>query len=230
MTTPVLGLSEIAEGVVSQAVVHNTALRQFEARTVRVLSRATGTPPGSPAEGDSYIIPAGATGVWASKTDQIASWIGGGWSYYTPIEGVGPLWVNDENAIVNFSGTAWVLTGGSTAPYITGGALSGKPGLNQVMLVHPMAIATSFPSGLANSKGYARVAATAQTDFDLRKKLSGGGAESSIGTMRFAAAAQEATFIFSSTVTFAIGDVLIVVGGTADATLADIGFSIRGTR
>ena len=103
MTTPILGLQEIAEGIASQAVYHNQALREFEARSIRVLSMTTTAPPGSPAESDSYIIPAG---TWLGAVDQIASWIGGAWSYYTPLEGV-EVWVNDLNIAYLYSGSAW---------------------------------------------------------------------------------------------------------------------------
>jgi hypothetical protein len=71
----------------------------------------------------------------------------------------------------------------------------------------------------------ARVAATAQTDFDVLKN------GVSFGTIRFAAAATTATFISGSGSTFATGDVLTVVAPvTPDATLEDIGFTLLGTK
>lgn len=65
------------------------------------------TPPGSPANGDTYIIPSGATGVWSGKTDQIAHFYGGAWTYWAPIEGV-RLWLNDEDTEYAFDGLSWV--------------------------------------------------------------------------------------------------------------------------
>lgn len=115
MTTPILATQEIAEGVVNQAALHNTAIRQMEARLVRALSKSTTTPAVGAAEGDSYIIPAGATGVWSGKTNQIASWIGGAWSYYAPIEGV-RLWVNDLNEVYAYDGATWVSQAAGAAP------------------------------------------------------------------------------------------------------------------
>lgn len=111
MTTPILALSEIAEGVASQAALHNTALREFEARTVRVLSKTTTAPPGSPAESDSYIIPVGSPGSWGGSANQIAAFLGGAWSYATPIEGW-RVWVNDIDNIYVYDGAAWVPTVG----------------------------------------------------------------------------------------------------------------------
>ncbi len=46
-------------------------------------------PPAAPDVGDTYIIPAGATGTWAGKTGQVAEWSGGAWWYKTPPDGHG---------------------------------------------------------------------------------------------------------------------------------------------
>lgn len=118
MTTPLLGLSEISEGVVNQATIHNTALRQLEALLVRALSMSTLAPPASPVSGDSYIIPPDATGVWAGKANQVAAYIGGGWTYFAAKEGI-RLWVNDSDVEVVFDGAAWVANGGGTGDYLT---------------------------------------------------------------------------------------------------------------
>lgn len=133
-------MSEIAEGVASQAALHNTALRQFEARNVRALSRTTTTPAASPADGDSYIIPAGATGVWTGLTNQIASWIGGAWSYYAPVTGV-ILWINDTSNAYAYNGSAWVLTGGSGAGTVTSVSVTTANGVSGTV-----ATATSTPA------------------------------------------------------------------------------------
>lgn len=113
MTTPLAGLSEIAESVANQVPTHNLALRQWEARTIRALSMITMSPPAA-VEGDSYIIPAGATGAWSGKTAQIASFIGGAWSYYAPVEGI-RLWISDLDAEYVFDGAAWITNGGDAS-------------------------------------------------------------------------------------------------------------------
>lgn len=48
-------------------------------RTVQ--SMTTTAPPGSPAVGDRYIVPAGATGAWAGHTNEIATWNGSEWIF-----------------------------------------------------------------------------------------------------------------------------------------------------
>jgi hypothetical protein len=116
------------------------------------------------------------------------------------------------------------LTLGDNA-YLLGAMYNGAPTASLVLLHHVYTRTVKFPSGLSGSQGAAGVAATAQTDFDLQKN------GSSVGTLRFAAAAQSATFILASETSFGAGDVLKVVApATPDATLADITFTLAGTR
>jgi hypothetical protein len=101
----------------------------------------------------------------------------------------------------------------------------GVPTASALVTRVPLARAVVFPASLTNSVFKARVAATAQTDFDVQKN------GSSFGTIRFAAAGTTATFIAASQTTFAAGDVLSIIAPTSpDATLADIGGVLVGTR
>jgi hypothetical protein len=72
-----------------------------------VKSRALATPPGSPANGDRWIVPSGATGVWTGQTDKIAFWRAGAWAFFGPAVGW-RVHVEDERLTV-----AW--TDGSIA-------------------------------------------------------------------------------------------------------------------
>jgi hypothetical protein len=86
-------------------------------------------------------------------------------------------------------------------------------------------VAGRLQKALSGSVGKATVAATAQTDFDILKN------GASVGTMRFAIAATDATFIAASPITFAAGDVIRVNAPvTPDATLANVHFTLKGTR
>lgn len=69
-------------------------------------------PPGSPAAGDRYIIPSGATGVWAGQTNKVAEWNGSSWDLYAPATGW-TCYVDDEQKVYSWSGSAWVRTGGA---------------------------------------------------------------------------------------------------------------------
>jgi hypothetical protein len=71
-----------------------------------VKDRDMTTPPVSQANGDRYIIPAGATGDWAGKTNQIAVRINGAWEYHVPK--VGWLcFVEDEGVLSVYKTTGW---------------------------------------------------------------------------------------------------------------------------
>jgi hypothetical protein len=168
MTTPLLGLSEIAEGVVNQATIHNTALRQIEARGIRVLSKTTTTPAVGAAESDSYIIPAGATGVWSGKTNQMACWIGGAWSYYTPLEGV-TVWVNNLDTVYSFDGTTWVASGGSgSAETVTtiGALINGATAKTTPVDADYIGLMDSAASNVLKKLSWANIKATLKTYFD----------------------------------------------------------------
>jgi hypothetical protein len=83
----------------------------------------------------------------------------------------------------------------------------------------------SLPANLTGSVVDAKTAATASTTITFTKN------GTSIGTAVFAASGTAATLTFSSTVSFAIGDIFEIVGpATADTTLANVRFNLVGTR
>lgn len=82
------------------------------------------TPPATPAVGDRYIIPAGATDAWSGKTNQIAEWNGAAWDFYTPQIGW-TCYVDDEQKIYSWNGSAWVRTGGALQTIVAGEGLTG---------------------------------------------------------------------------------------------------------
>lgn len=81
---------------------------------ISVISRTVAAPPASPASGNRYIIPAGATGDWNGKTNQLAVFMDAAWVYYAPRRG----WVSDvaaDNTMVKFDGSNWVAFAGPLA-------------------------------------------------------------------------------------------------------------------
>lgn len=110
MATEIIGITELTESQAAKYATHNQALRELEGRLVRVKSRTTTAEPGSPAAGDTYILPTGATGTnWATFTaKQLVHYYGGSWKAFTPVEGM-RVWVNDEDQVVVYNGTDWVL-------------------------------------------------------------------------------------------------------------------------
>jgi hypothetical protein len=68
-----------------------------------VISMTTTAPPASPAQGDAYLVPTGATGAWAANVGRIAEWVDGAWSYATPVDGHG-ISLPDGRAFERISG------------------------------------------------------------------------------------------------------------------------------
>jgi hypothetical protein len=99
MTTPNLSMPEIAGSQAQKHVTHNEALAvldavvQLSARTRKLTS-----PPGAPGQGVRWIVGSGATGAWAGKGKQIASWLDGGWTFYQPETGW-TCFVEDEGLL-----------------------------------------------------------------------------------------------------------------------------------
>ncbi len=111
--TTVLGFEEIEESQSKKYLSHNKALYQIGAFLKGVKSKTTAAQPASPAEGDSYILPASPTGArWATATfteDDIAFFYNSTWYKMDPVEGV-ELFVEDEDIHVVWTGTEYRKT------------------------------------------------------------------------------------------------------------------------
>ena len=83
-----LSLPYIAPQQAQKQVTYNAAMAALDQLVQPVVkSRTTTTPPGSPAEGDCYIVAPAATGAWASKDNRLACFANGGWSFRVPADG-----------------------------------------------------------------------------------------------------------------------------------------------
>jgi hypothetical protein len=107
MPTTNLGLPLLAADQAQKHVTVNDGLQLLDALVMpAVKSRTTAAPPGSPAEGERWIVPAGATGAWAGKTNAVAVWRDGAWSFLTARAGWA-VHVEDERQMVVFTDGAW---------------------------------------------------------------------------------------------------------------------------
>jgi hypothetical protein len=188
-----------------------------------VLDKDLGTPPGSPAEGDRYIVPSDATGAWSGQTNKIAVRIDGTWEFYTPSEGWN-AWVADEDTQYTFNGLTWTTLVASQ-PYDIHATFNGRPdsGITLVRVIVPRT--TTFPAGLTGSYAKSEIAATAASSFPLTKN------GASIGSVDWGVGATSATFTFASQQVFAAGDILeLTAPAVVDVTLADLGFTLVGWR
>src|SRR5262249_24739930 len=104
-----LGLPFIDAAQAQKHVTHNEALRVLDTLVqLAVLDRDLNAPPGSPTEGQRWIVKASPspTGVWAGHGNQIAAWQDGGWQFSTPKTGW-VAYVVDEGTLLTGNGTAW---------------------------------------------------------------------------------------------------------------------------
>ncbi len=110
--SPRLSLPYIAPQQAQKQVTYNEAMQVLDCLVQPVAaSRTTTTPPGAPTAGDTYIVPAGATGAWAGRGNAIAVWRDGAWSFVTPAEGW-LCYVIDTAEIAVFGGSAWAAASG----------------------------------------------------------------------------------------------------------------------
>jgi hypothetical protein len=107
-----LALTYLEAAQAQKHVTVNEALARIDALVhLAVISRTLATPPATPSEGDRYFVAASPTGAWVGQIDKIAMWLAGQWVFASPREGW-RMWVNAEDALFVFDGTAWVATGG----------------------------------------------------------------------------------------------------------------------
>ena len=92
-------------------------LRAFDGLVqAHVKSRSITAQPGSPTDGDMYIIPSGATGAsWSGQTNKIARYssVASAWEFFTPKTGW-EVYLEDEKQPAAYNGSAWDLMYGPT--------------------------------------------------------------------------------------------------------------------
>lgn len=114
--TPVLDIPPVVDGAAGQGTVATNGFRRMEVLIAgRVQDRQLTSPPGSPAEGDAYIVGGSATGDWAGKDNDVAYLAGGVWKFITPVVGM-RMWCEGngtlEAAELTWTGTVWAARGG----------------------------------------------------------------------------------------------------------------------
>lgn len=88
MTTARLNIPFVLPSQAQKHVTVNTALTMIDARVqLSAISHSITTPPTAPADGDTYLVPTGATGDWVGQDDAIAVFDKSAWTFVTPAEG-----------------------------------------------------------------------------------------------------------------------------------------------
>lgn len=106
-----LSLPLVAAAQAQKHVTVNAALARLDALAqLRVVSATQTAPPAAPVDGQSYIVPTGATDAWAGRTAQIAVFSNGGWDFVAPRTG----WTAFNAATggrITFDGAGWAAQG-----------------------------------------------------------------------------------------------------------------------
>jgi hypothetical protein len=106
-----LGITEMAETQNNRSVTVNEAIAILEAGAALFGCVSVGdtSPPGSPAEGDQYVLGSSPTGAWSGKAKYIANFFNGAWQFIPPLPGA-QAYAADEDAYYYYDGSAWALT------------------------------------------------------------------------------------------------------------------------
>lgn len=105
-----LGLQEMTAATEGRHIIFNEAINKIISLVQGGAIDYTATPPGTPAEGDLYLVGGSATAVWAGHDQEVALYYGASWKFFTPEEGW-RLWLEDENTYRRYDagGDIWVL-------------------------------------------------------------------------------------------------------------------------
>lgn len=115
-TEPKTGLTFWPPGAMQPDLLFNAMLYWLAAWAQPVVIAVDDTPPGSPDEGDTYIVGTGS-GEWTGHDDDLAYWSGTAWMFFTPLQGYEVRDNGTGNRLVYDNG--WeVDSGGSGSPVI----------------------------------------------------------------------------------------------------------------
>jgi hypothetical protein len=173
LNTPNLSLPYIDVNAAQREVVHNEAIRGLDALVqLAVLDRDLTAPPGSPADGQRWLVAASPTGAWSGHAADIAGWQDGAWRFYAPRTGW-LAYVVDEGVLLGWNGSAWV------------DALSLLTTIQNVALfgVGTTADATNPFSAKLNNALWVAKAVSEGGDGDLRYKISKEGAGNTLSVL-----------------------------------------------
>lgn len=225
----------VPEGTLDPAAGLNLAINVLDAIVqCRVIAMSLTAPPSGAADGDCYIPAAPATGAWAGLAGWLVRYVADGafWQAYEPGVQVSFLFNDGDSTFYVFDRSSspgtWVQVSGS------GGAAEldfavffpgGPPTSNQLLGKFVAARDFEFPADFAGSVGH--IGTNPTGSFAIAVSVNGASAGtitiSTGGVFTFVTTANAPVDVF-------IGDEVEFEGpGSADATAADIAFTLIGT-
>lgn len=128
------------------------------------VAKGTSTPPGSPAEGDFYILGSGATGAWLGwVANSIAVYHNGGWKNLNALDRM-RVWIDNgagKSILWQYDGAGspneWVQVvspATATIPYDLPCTYSGTPTAGEVITRYEMVRDVDLAANFAGSSGY----------------------------------------------------------------------------
>lgn len=123
-----LKLEYLQNNAANQTLANTTFAILDQIVQAGVKDKDLATPPGSPSDGDAYIVASSPTGAWSGKAGQVAYWLtaAGAWQFIMPQTGwmVSVLDELDANSVprrYGYTGSVWVQpesSGGATTQSI----------------------------------------------------------------------------------------------------------------
>lgn len=147
-TLPRFGVTELVSGQAIPETTVNENLRYVAqgAGHFVFIDRDLTAPPGSPADGDCYLVATGGTGAWSGHDGDIAFYLNTAWAFIEPVEGF-TAGVQDEEIAIAFLGGAWVnLT--------TGGAYTDADAREAIHQAPTTQSGTSYTADIDDASGY----------------------------------------------------------------------------
>lgn len=128
-TSPVLGLPYIASQQSQPEVTHNAALNMLAVALFGVTQVGLNAAPGSPTEGDSYVVGPAGSGAFSGRNNKLAIYTEAGWVFLPGVDDNGSqiamgaaqeglrVWSKADDCGFVWTGSAWVAEGGAMATF-----------------------------------------------------------------------------------------------------------------
>ncbi|PBB21131.1 DUF2793 domain-containing protein [Mesorhizobium sp. WSM4313] len=142
-----LSITELDATQNNRSVTVNEAIAKLEAGAMffPAVQVSLNTPPGSPAEGDLYVVGTAGSGAWSGHNNGVAVYYNSSWFFFSPIEGMF-AWDQTSNSLKYYDGSAWstfTLGGGG----LTATTIETLTGTDTAKAVTPDALAALWEKG-----------------------------------------------------------------------------------